>query len=85
VLEEQQAFPVCPGITACDFFLTSQAALWHGGVIVSGGWSFYHGRVEKDKLLCLAELCGPVCPPGGGYRHMSGKFTCRTLPLLAFK
>lgn len=27
VLEEQQAFPVCSGITVCDFSLTSQAAL----------------------------------------------------------
>lgn len=35
---EQQAFPVCSGITACDFSLTSKAALWHFGVIVSGGW-----------------------------------------------
>lgn len=73
ILEEQQAFPVCSGITVCDFSLTSQAALWHGGVIVSGGWKpFCHGRVEKDKAvpqpLCLAELCGLVSPPGGGYR-----------------
>ncbi len=73
ILEKQQAFPVCSGITVCDFFLTSQAALWHGGVIVSSGWKpFCHGRVEKDKTvpqpLCLAELCGLVSPPGGGYR-----------------
>lgn len=73
ILEEQQAFPVCSGITVCDFSLTSQAALWHGGVIVRGGWKpFCHGRVEKDKAvpqpLCLAELRGLVSPPDGGYR-----------------
>lgn len=67
ILEEQQALSVCSGITVCDFSLTSQAALWHGGVIVSGGWKpFYHGRVEKDKAvpqpLCLAEHCGLVSP-----------------------
>lgn len=65
ILEEQQAFPVCSGMTVCDFSLTSQAALWHGGVIVSGGWRpFCHGRVEKDKAvpqpLCLAELYGLI-------------------------
>lgn len=38
ILEEQQVFPVCSGMTVYDFSLTSQAALWHGGVIVSGGW-----------------------------------------------
>lgn len=67
ILEEQQALSVCSGITVCDFSLTSQAALWHGGVIVSGGWKpFSHGRVEKDKAvpqsLCLAEHCGLVSP-----------------------
>lgn len=67
ILVEQQAFPVCPGKTVCDFSLTSQAALWHGGVIVSGGWKpFCYGRVEKDKAvpqpLCLAEHCGLVSP-----------------------
>lgn len=36
--EEQQVVPVCSGITECDFSLTSQAAIWHRGVIVSGGW-----------------------------------------------
>lgn len=67
ILVDQQAFPVCAGITVCDFSLTSQAALWHGGVIVSGGWkTFCYGRVEKDKAvpqpLCLAEHCGLVSP-----------------------
>lgn len=67
ILEEQQTLPVCPGITVCDFSLTSQAALWHGGMIVSGGWKpFCHGRVEKDKAVpqsfCLAEHCRLVSP-----------------------
>lgn len=38
ILEEQQVFPVCFGITVCDFSLTSQAALWYCGIIVSCGW-----------------------------------------------
>lgn len=82
--EEQQVVPVCSGITECDFFLTSQAAIWHRGVIVSGGWwPFCHGRVEKHKavplLLCLPELYGLVSPLGEGCRlahewwvHMQG-------------
>lgn len=67
ILEEQQAFPVCFSIIVCDFSLTSQAALWHGGVIVNGGWKpFCYGRVDKDKAvpqqLCLDEHCGLVSP-----------------------
>lgn len=63
----QQVFSVCSGITVCDFSLTSQAALWHRGVIVSGGWRpFCHGRVEKDKASPqpprLAERCDLVSP-----------------------
>lgn len=47
-------------MTVCDFSLTSQAALWHRGVIVTGGWRpFCHGRVEKDKA-------SPQPAPSGG-------------------
>lgn len=80
--KSNKPLPVCPGITVCDFSLTSQAALWHGGVIVSGGWKpFCHGRVEKDKAgpqsICLAGHRGIVSPAPEEDRdwHMSGKFT----------
>lgn len=63
----QQVFSVCSGITVCDFSLTSQAALWHRGVIVSSGWKpFCHGRAEKDKAAPqpprLAECSVLVSP-----------------------
>lgn len=82
--ESNKPLPVCPGITVCDFSLTSQAALWHGGVIVSRGWKpFCHGRVEKDKAgpqsICLTGHCGIVSPASEEDRdwHMSGKVHAR--------
>lgn len=85
--KSNKRLPVCPGITVCDFSLTSQAALWHGGVIVSGGSKpFCHGRVEKDKAgpqsICLAGHCCIVSPEAEEDRdwHMSGKFTRGTKP-----
>lgn len=72
--KSNKPLPVCPGITVCDFSLTSQAALWHGGVIVSGGWKpFCHGRVEKDKatphsILSRWVLRHCLTCAGGGRR-----------------
>lgn len=84
----QQVFPVCSGITMCDFSLTSRAALWHCGVMVSGGWKrFCHSRVEDKAVLqplCLAECCCDLVSPAW-WRITTGtweiKFTCWTCPL----
>lgn len=90
-LEEQQAFPVCSGITVCDFSLTSQAALWHVGVLSvvaeshSATAEWRRTRLSLRHYVYLSSVALSHLPVEDIDWHMSGKFIRRTCPLWLWK